>query len=457
VWLADNILALRKVSTPQQTDILASVHSFWFNHRTAPSFKILQDTLERKNSNPGVMEELSQYEHEEDLTIYSIKDLGQLLTDMVDEWQSRRLSSVLKVVKTINGDSWKDPKTKRVYSGAKDAAKYLIEAVESGLVFTGQRAAMGALNETAHELMDLYEKYKADSRAGNLRVRTGIPQIDSIVTIKRGDFVGVLGYAGQRKSTLSRTIAYNAVMAGFNVLHVTLEQTYDEERTIYALIHSEHPKFGRKYKLSKKRFEEGQFTPEEEVFFREVLQDFEENSPGRLIIRQPTDGSSWPTIKMMAEVVNQTTPIDLFLIDYLTICATSSRNSKEEHENNIKDAKQFALQMGDGRGCVVLTPVQGNRKGWEAAIEAGGHWDMTGVYEYSEFDKSVDLMLTVLIDKEVFGDEDLIGIGSAKSRRSKEIEVFTAPVIHDVGYIAVQTVHDQTVNPGTSKRPIEDI
>lgn len=460
VWLADNMLSVRKVTSLPQIEILSAIQTFWFNHRTAPSFQILKETLERKNATPGIMGELSAYEEQEDLSIYSVKDLGQLLTDMIDKWQSDRLNQVMKITRAINNGTWKDPKTRRAYSGAKDAARFLIESVESGIVFAQQKGASGALNDTAKELSALYQRFKADRMAGNLRIKTGLKEIDGHVAIKRGDFVGVLGYAGQRKSTLCRTIAYNTAMAGFNVLHISLEQTYDEERIYYAMIHSDHPKFGGRFKLSKTRFDAGEFTKEEEDFLNnEVLPDLEENLLGRLIIRQPTEGSSWPSIKMMAEVVNQTTPIDLIFLDYIALCATQTKNPKEEIESYIKDAKQTALQFGDGRGVVLMTPIQGNRKGWDVAKESDppGQWDMTGVYEYSEFDKTADLILSVLIDDVLLGPNTM-AIGSVKIRRAAPLPIFTASIMAEACYVlsnSANTIFDTIIptEPGKMNAP----
>jgi hypothetical protein len=442
----------------QQIEILSYIHTFWFNHKTAPSLQILKETIERKSTSPGVLEELSLYDEEEDLTIHSIKDLGQLLADLVEEWQSDRLASVLKITRAINNGTWKDPKTKRDYSGPKDASKFMLEQVEAGMIFTAQKAASGALNDTAKEIFSVYQRNKSERLAGNLRVRTGLTPVDNHVPIKRGDFVGVLGYAGQRKSTLCRTMAYNAALNGFNVLHITLEQTYEEERTIYGMIHADHPKFGptkngTRWDISKKRFDDGDLTDEEEAQLRDVvLPDLEENLPGRLIIRQPTEGTSWPAIKMMAEVINQTTPIDLFFVDYIALCSTTSaRDSKNEMEQYIKDAKQTALQFGDGRGVVFLTPIQGNRKGWEAAKEAEGVWDMTGVYEYSEFDKSADLILSVFIDTEN-SNSNSIKISSVKIRRAGPLPVFECPINPNAGYIvnaSSNAVTDVVIDPNS--------
>lgn len=455
VWLADNILSVRRVSSAQQIEIITAVHTFWFNHRTAPSFHILKDTLERKATSPGVLEELAEYEEQTDLAIYGPSDMGQLLTDMINEWQTDRLSSVLKITRAINQSSWKDPKTKKQYEGPMDAAKYLLQQVQDGIIFTAQKSASGAIQDMASEIFSLYEKNKALNRSGASRIRTGIHAIDNHVPIKRGDFVGVLGYAGQRKTTLCRTIAYNAAMAGFNVLHVTLEQTYDEERTNYALIHSAHPKFIGKHKITKAKFDDGLLTEQDEKFLKEVVLADLENLPGRLIIRQPLENSTWPAIKLLAEVTDQTTPIDVFYIDYLTLCATMTKDSKQEHENNIKDAKQTALQWRNGEGCVMLTPVQGNRSGWEKAKENGGVWEMDGVFQYSEFDKSLDTLLSVFIDTEA-GDTNSVVIASAKGRRFSPLQPFEAPINVNAGVVGNVTSAVQEINLDTVLKKIED-
>jgi hypothetical protein len=433
------------------------VNTFWFNQRTAPSYKIIKETLEYKSVAPGVLDLLTEYEEDlENLVVNSPKDLGQLLTDLNEDWQSARLASVLKIARQINNGKWEDPITKRAYSRVKDATRFLYEQLDSGMMSTVGSSVGGALNDTAHEVYGIYEKFKQDRLTGYNRLRTGIREIDKHVPIRRGDFVGVLGYAGHRKSTLCRTIAYNVALAGFNVLHVTLEQSYDEERIIYALMHTSDPKFNAYgFHLSKRRFDDGDLTEAEEQFLRNiVLPDLEGNLPGRLLISQPINGTSWNNIKMLAEVANLTTPIDLLCMDYLTLVSTSTgRDSKGEMEQNIKDAKQMALQFDNGRGVVFLTPIQGNRRGFEEAKNTGGVWDVTGVNEYSEFDKSADLILSTFID-EASESDNSVAISSVKIRRAGPLPLFRATSDYRTGRIVTSSSisfaeDDNGMNTGT--------
>ena len=438
-WLSENGLRLRKICSPQQTEIISCIGQFWFKQKTAPSYKILRETLERNSIVMGVVDVIAEYEAVEGLQLYELSDLGQLLTDFQEEWKRERLAGVIKTVRAINNSSWTDPTSKKVYSGASDALKYLLQQIETGVIMTNNQSLSGALNDMAGEIMSIYEKNKADRMAGSIRIMTGIAAIDICVPIKRGDCVGVLGYAGQRKSTLCRTFAYNAAVQGFNVLHVTLEQTYDEERIIYALIHSADKRFAS-YGIqpTKKRFDDGLLTTEEEKFLKEVvLPDLEQNLLGRLIIRQPTDGSSWSNIKMMAEMTNQTTPLDMLFVDYLTITATASTyDSKAEMEMNIKDAKQTALQFDNGRSIVFLTPIQGNRKGYDEAKDTGGVWDITGINQYSEFDKSFDTIFTTFLGDALPGDVgNQMAVSTVKTRRCPPMPLTNLAVDVDVGRV----------------------
>jgi hypothetical protein len=83
---------------------------------------------------------------------------------------------------------------------------------------------------------------------------------------------------------------------------------------------------------------------------------------------------------------------------------------------------------------LFLTPIQGNRKGYEEAKSTNGVWDMTGVNLYSEFDKSADLILSTFID-EALQEESCISISSVKIRRASPLPLFTTPVNCHVGLI----------------------
>jgi hypothetical protein len=426
---------IRKISDSTEAELIGFVYNFWSTHKKAPSIDILKESIERKSSSPLLSERITEYEElYEELNLHSVLDLDQILADRVEEYETQRLSDVLKVVRQINSGSVEEPKTKKKLSGPKDAMRYLFQQVERGTLATGSKNSHGSLNENGSYIRELYEKFKSERLAGRLRIYTHINGIDDHLAVKRGDFVGVLGYAGQRKSALCRSIAYYAALDGFNVLHITLEQTYEEELIIYGIMHSYHPKWGSRFKLDKKAFDDGNFTDEEEAFlFNEVIPDLP-NLPGKLLIRQPIESTTWDAVKTTAEIANQTDQLDILLVDYLTLCETRT-GKKEEMEVVIKDAKQFALHFDNGRGVVFMTPVQGNRAGWEKAGESEGRWEINGVNMYSEFDKSVDTMLTVFLNDDLKAEKALV-VSSAKTRRSEGVPVFKAAMQNNCGLVS---------------------
>ena len=80
-WLAENGLKLRQICSNQQMEIISQIACFWYKEKIAPSYAILRETLERNSTVLGVIDEIAEYESQEELKIHSINDLGQLLTD----------------------------------------------------------------------------------------------------------------------------------------------------------------------------------------------------------------------------------------------------------------------------------------------------------------------------------------------------------------------------------------
>ena len=68
-WLADNGLRLRKVCSAQQIEIISVIAEFWYEQKTAPSYKILRETLERNSTVLGVVDVIAEYEADANLRI----------------------------------------------------------------------------------------------------------------------------------------------------------------------------------------------------------------------------------------------------------------------------------------------------------------------------------------------------------------------------------------------------
>ena len=122
------------------------------------------------------------------------------------------------------------------------------------------------------------------------------------------------------------------------------------------------------------------------------------------------------------ELVDRKCPLDLVFIDYLTLMNVGdSRHPTETIHATIKEVKDFCLSFHGGKGLTVLTPVQGSRRGYDAAAGVGGTWTKDGIYMFSEFERSLDTLLYVFADTEL-KELNLLKVGTCKTRRSLDVD-----------------------------------
>jgi hypothetical protein len=453
-WVSDNMVQIRDVCMPEyELPLMSLIWNFWTAHREAPSYKMIEDIVLKQDKSEGLQEALSNYQDMKsasELRRFDAQDLYQVLRDKTDEYENWKLNAVIETTKKIANGAIEEPKTKKRLAGNKDALVYLLGQLQKGILTSQQKSVGGSLRTISSELRDDYNLAKRENLKGSLTMKTGITAIDQTIGgFKRGNFWGVLGYAGQRKSSLCRTIAYNVANQGFQVMHIPLEQSCEEERNIYAVIHSHHKKFEHfNIKISINDLEDGNLTAAQEDFlFNEVVPDLPEN----IIIRQPSE-STLEGVQAQVELQQQIAPVDLLLIDYFTLLDTSYSKGQDRQVMNglIKNAKSWCLNFGNKRKICLLTPVQGNRDGYTDAQKHEGKWEMEGVYEYSEFDKSLDGCMFTFSDSDLEAQQK-IKLGTCKNRRRSNVPPFMISVSSDSGLVdagtAVSTdMLDKTLN-----------
>lgn len=443
-WVATNIWTLETWCQPEHLELLTVITDLWKESMTAPSVSVVKEFLKDDKTFLHLDDLLDTcLEASEDPL--TADDYPHLQMGLEEEWRKRRLQSTWKQAKQIIISGLEDPKTHKVWSGAQDAERFLMKQLEFSPVGTGSsQPTSGDVTDLVGRLQTIYNKNEEDRRSGNLGIPIGIPEIESAVMLKPGDLVGILGFPGQRKSSLCRSMTYNAVMAGRNVRYTSLEQTIDEEVIFFAMIHSKNPKFNGSYDLSKRKFDRGELTVAERDFlYNDVIPDIRDNKlPGRLIF-DPGTRPEWPALKASAEICQAVQcPLDMWVIDYIAVGARGGKDETAMVNSWIRDCKQSALHWADEKGLVIVTPLQGNREGHKRASERGGVWDMQGVYQYSEAEKTFDTILSVYMDVDegtgftTAGDltsgSELI-ISSAKLRRGAPISPFKVSISDATG------------------------
>jgi hypothetical protein len=176
-----------------------------------------------------------------------------------------------------------------------------------------------------------------------------------------------------------------------------------------------------------------------------VIPDFQQACTGSLVVRQPAK-VTWADVKSIISMENQISPIDLVVVDYLTLVHLKGRDEVAEMTEVIKDAKHLCQTFNNNMGLTMLTPVQGNRAGYEHATKSDGRWDMAGVSKFSEFDKSLNGCFYTFIDPDGADDQQTIKFGICKSRDSKIIGPIPVDVNLKSGEIGGDPADDKYVS-----------
>jgi len=416
-WAVENTSTLLKVTTKEEKRLLLLVFAYWNKHDVGISRDALIQLI-HINTQPEVLLHLmDEYDRiEDELTIIPVADLHLYLDQRIQDWEKNRVSIRLDIASQINAGSFQfQDREKTVMAGSRDAIKFLNQEFSKGLLFNDQPVAGGVLTGIASVMQDEYEKAQRERACNRLLIPTGINLIDNQYGgLRRKEMVGLLGFTSQRKSYIARTIAYWAAYHQFRVVHIPFESDMKMERNIYVVMHAALCASG--HAITRARLEKGNLTPEEsQLLFEQVVPDFEEVVGKNLIVQEPKT-RSWPDAQAIVQTAIDDGPVDLVVIDYLTLMSTpGTKDEKQDKVNIIQDAKRFTMTANDGQGLCLVTPVQGNRDGLEEAGGRDGEWEAHRIYQYSEMEKSLDTIFYTWFNREM-QQVNTMRFGSCKAR-----------------------------------------
>ncbi len=303
------------------------------------------------------------------------------------------------------------------FSHIEDAVAKLNQSLKRG-------AIEGSFRNDAQELLRDYERRKANPQL-QYGVLSGIEKIDPVHKgIGAGELALVLGFVGHLKSTFCLNWAYKAaVWYGHNVAIVSGETPTRKMRDAIYVMHAAHKKFeGRAgfLTIDYEKVKSGLLTPEEEAYFRDVIDDFTTcKDYGEIFYREPEETITIADVQRWAEAKNRIKPVSLLYIDYLGLL-DPGRNVKGMENYSalnmvIRQSKLMAMSFAQGRGIAVLSPFQANREGLKEAEKNGGKYSLRAFAGANEAERSMDLGYYVFLDDALRNSKEL-AVGNIKTR-----------------------------------------
>lgn len=237
---------------------------------------------------------------------------------------------------------------------------------------------------------------------------TGFKRIDDLTGgLRRGKLWIVTAYVGEGKTSLAWEMTYQVAKAGGRVLFVSLEM--DEDEIMHGLYarrsHDVSKKIGRGVKpLAKRDIADAKLDPIGEKLYAVARKDL---ASWDISIWCPGD-CTVADIRRRVSVEQLVKPLDLVVIDYLTLCKTTG-NFRVQHEamgEMVREAKRMARR----ESIPVLALHQISREGYKSALERG-YYVNTDLAQTAEVERNADVVLWSLIPPELrAANEGRIGL-----------------------------------------------
>jgi DnaB-like helicase C terminal domain len=446
MWgMGDTVGKLAVVLDPDEKRLMIHILDYWRDYQQGPSRRSLEDMVRADDFPEAQVALLEAYDtFQPQCAVIDPLEVPALFKTREESWARQMFLHVTYQGRLIAqgeqpASDWKEAPKK----GVKDAIQYLDKELHSAAFNLGVDINGGPIRDLASEVVGLYRQNVQARKSNTLTIKTGIPLIDDVIGgYDRKTLNLILGTVGQRKSAVARTIAYYAAVNGFRVLFLCLEWPWQEEVQIFAMMHAHSDQFLGTESFSIENFRNGMLAEDEVQFLEsDIVVGFRQRLNTKLVIRGIPD-RSWPNVRSVIQAENAIEKLDMVVIDYITLLdpmppgsgAPRGGNTTDAMNQIIREIKHMALFFDDGRGLVFVSPVQGNRNGYEAAVANQGAWEATAIYQYSELEKSADTVLYTFMPDDLKADNKM-RIGFCKTRRHGTTVPQTVTVDPQVGLV----------------------
>jgi len=422
--------------------------------KSPPSVQSLRDHVDRNPDKltefaqgaTAINDELNQLaEWSEANTDLHAVDLDVLFADTFNKIRAAMHSSWAQTYKMIANGSSDSIKRKdgTILKGANDAMEYLRGRWVRDFTVEVPPLA-GTLQENRDAIFyGLRQELSDESTEGKLPLL--YDHIDLRATVGKQDlrFIGIVGQSGDGKTTLTDSIVYNWMKQGAHILYISTEHTPLQIMQKLVFMHQGHEDYDHLTKVSRERWRRKvRITQADRENITDILNDLvsRRNIPGLINVQSFRD---WDTIVDYLKLTNAKEKWDALVIDYMARLEVGGRNLRETDqliEGIIHKAQGLTRTFNEGKGLVILTPIQVNREASKAAMKAEveeweGHYNINAIRMHTAFINDMDLILSVYSDVEM-KDQNEIEIACLKHREGKPFPKRNMYVDQDTGKIS---------------------
>lgn len=440
-YVAENFNFLINSNVSFKSDEHSKIYNFIKAHSgkfvDVPSFNRL---LKKFEEDPDTTEELNKISKSSALFATNFRSL---VAEVFEEQQKKDLVTLLKETNQISESGSKV--NKDFVKGPKAAVEHFLHKSTNFLKSEIDIKSQGTLREDSKDSLKEYHDKKGQNKFEGLL--TGLNTIDEVCKGMRSPELWlVVAYVSELKTTQTMNYAYTqAIEQGKSIQFISLEMSYANMRDIFVCIHSANlnlwlnSEWHDVFPLDYSKLQDGELNQREEEFFDFLCNDLENNKEyGDIRIYQPPDGLTMSHLKAWAEVEYRKKPFDAIYLDYIELMKSEQSNKEYTIELNqrIKDLKQFALTFNGGKGMLVVSAYQANRKGKEHADKNAGEYRLDALSYANEAERSADVILYSYLNDEL-RENNKVKIGCLKNRSRPKFKQFEAKT-----YLASRKVYE---------------
>jgi hypothetical protein len=321
-----SFLELRYLQT-----LVAEIYDYKKRYDVHPSLKVLGSIIksEISNDDDAVKEQIVEYFKRSITDVEIIRDADYIRETSLDFCKKQKLKeAMMKSVKLLNNSSFDE-----ISTVINDALK------------------LGADSNYGYDYKkDFEDRYVLRARSP---VTTGWEKIDNICKggLGSGELGVVIAPTGAGKSMVLVHLGAQAVKAGLNVIHYTLELC--------------HTTIGQRYDSCLTGVQlKDLFSLKEQIY--EKVKDID----GNVIIKEyPTKSASTNTIRAhLDKLKQQGVPIDMIIVDYGDLLKPVSAPRGSEKRHDLESIYEDLRGIAQIYKCPLWTASQTNRAGLNAEL-----------------------------------------------------------------------------------------